>query len=334
MNNTYIEEYYLFQIDQLYKDQSFIQEMMNYDYHCIKKQVAINESKLVELMKSFFKWIIQKFNDMKDFLKKVFSTIITKLDKKIDITGNKCNSIVRILHNEKNNFVLKNEVVSDLNFVAYEDIVKSADFKYCKNIDIAQRILDFYLNIETNRDKIEINVPTFVSLVKSKGYAAACSENLFNIKMVNQFFKNNFEESPMHNKETMKRLIYQSIYGGGQDKDLVTYQDITVDRDFVVDLNLQTKSLNTNLGVIKDGIKSNEKALDLSKKKIENIEKKIDGEVISEDIFKSFKIFTDYFIKLFNYNRDILVYLCEISNSQISYIDRMLNKIEQHLRNK
>lgn len=332
MYNNFAEEYYLFQINQLYKEQSFIQEMMGYDYYCIKEHIAINEVKLFELMKSFFKWVIQKINDLKAFLKKVISNIITELDKKSIAIKNKGKSVEDLLFNDKKQFVLKNEIVSDLNYVAYENIVKASDFKYCKNIDIAQTILDFYLNIETNKQKIEINVPRFISIVKSKGYVAACSENLFNVNMMNQFVKKHFEESPMHDKEIMKRMIYQSIYLNGQDKDTIDYQDITVDYDFVLTLNQQMKSIDKNIRIIKDGIKSNERVLDLSKKKIENIEKRIDGETISEEIFKSFKMFTDCFIKLFNYNRDILIYLCEISNSQMSYINRMLNKIEQHFK--
>lgn len=334
MITLYAEEYYSFQIDQMYKDQNFLQEMMAYDYSCIREQVVVNEAKLGELVKNFFKWIIQKFNDMIVFIKKIFGKVYSQLTDKTKETQDITISIENILSNNKEKvFILKNQRFSELNFITYEDFVKSSDFKSCQNIDIAQRILDLYLDYDRNEEQIKINTPQFVQIVKTKGYRAACSNEIFNLKVINAYLKKmrNKQVDDHIDKEEMKKILYQTIFSSDQDKDTIEYKDITVNLQFITGCKLQIESINKCNGRVKNAISTNEKTMEISKKKIQNIEKRMNDSVITEEMFKSFKLFSEYFVKLFNYNRDILLYLSEISNFQLSYLNNMMKKIDQHL---
>lgn len=333
---VYAENYYLFQIDQLYKDQSFLQEMMKYNYSCIIEQVAINEVRLGELVKNFFKWIIQKFNDMIQFIKKLFAKVEDKISSNIDTVDKELAFTERMIDRTKEKeFVLKNQRISEMNFVYYESVVKSSDFKNCKNIDIAQRILDMFLDTERNLEQININVPQFVKIVRNQGYGAACSDPLFGLKVSTNHL-NRIMQGKSDNDitvEDMKKMIYSSIFlGDKQDKDIVDYGDIKVDRFTITDFKMQSDKIKKCLIDIKNSVSTNEKTLELSKKKMTNIEKRMDEDVVTEELFKYFKLFSDSYIKLFNYNRDILLYLSEISNSQLSYISNIMRKINQYLK--
>ena len=99
-----------------------------------------------------------------------------------------------------------------------------------------------------------------------------------------------------------------------------------------MDFKMQADRIKKCLSDIKNSVSTNEKTLELSKKKMTNIEKRMDEDVVTEELFKYFKLFSDSYIKLFNYNRDILLYLSKISNSQLSYISNIMRKINQYLK--
>lgn len=336
MVEIFAKENYEFQIDQLYKDQNFLQEMMKYDYTCISEQISINESKLTDLVKNFFKYIIQKINDMINFIRKIFGKVKTDLGVKVKKTQERAESVKRTLSQrfEGHEIILKNEKVQEMNFISYESIIEGSSISGCKNLNIAQKILDFYIDPISNEKQIELNVPLFIKEVQVNGYNAACSSMLFSLKYANvkiNDLKNNGNESGITDQNTMKKILYSSIFLDKQDKDVVDYEDIKVDSQFVFGLELDIGSIDKGTKKIANLLSLNEKTLSTSKKKIQNIENRMNGEVVTEKTFKLFKLFSDNFIKLFNYNRDILIYLSEISNFQLNYINRLMSKIEQAL---
>lgn len=330
MMSSCMEDYYLFEMDQLEKDQIFLQQMIQYDYTCLKENVMIHEAKLTELVKNFFNYIIQKINDLISFMKSFFQKVFSIFSKKIRNTEENIDKALNVTKTEPEfkEFILQNEEIRELNDKYYKLMIDDIDIRRCPMLDIGNNILDLFLDYDKNYEKIKPETSKFCMMFKVNGYAEACGSGDFTVKVFD-LSKNKKIGDVSHDKSFMKQAFYQCIYN--QDMNEYETGDLTVNTKTLQDFKYTLELMNKGIDKIKNSQKANENELTIVKKRIQNIQKRMDSELVREDLFKMFRSMSNDFLKIFSYNKDILIFATEITEAEISYIDSKINKINKHI---